>query len=59
MIDQVKKALWDKEPLARWCPKCRSSIHEGCKSLAILSKGQYLSPGHYHAERMPAIKGAA
>jgi hypothetical protein len=43
--------LYDHEPLCRTCPKCHASVHEFCKSIAVMSKGQHFSPGHYHDER--------
>lgn len=50
-----KHASWDKEPLVRLCPKCGALPHHFCTSLATMSKGDPLSPGHYHQERKVAV----
>lgn len=42
---------YNKEPLSRSCPKCHALPHHFCTSLATMSKGDPLSPGHYHEER--------
>jgi hypothetical protein len=50
-IAEGKALPYNREPLDRPCSKCRVIRFEFCKSLATMSLGDPLSPGHYHSER--------